>query len=315
MGQIVVNQSFKNFEEFSSSVQSWDADFFQIEQGPLCTNLIQYISGDILFTRANFNRSFFQQGAPPDSRWSFAVTGSSDVSLNFKGHDIGNQSLMIYPPGSEINATSHSTFDILVFSAPEHFLELLAQKYGLPGLRHYLKDIEVLICEKNIIDKLRFLLIQLFNEMTKKDLKVNDFPDQLWSETIIPETLLKAVYHHDNQEHTSPVFLLRHGAFNQAISCIQTNARENLTVKGLAKQTGVSQRTLEYVFKEKTGLSPKQFIRTFRLNRVKRELIRSHYPGHNVTDIAMGWNFWHMGQFAKDYNKLFGELPSKTLGR
>ena len=53
MGQIVVNQSFKNFEEFASSVQSWDADFFQIEQGPLCTNLIQYISGDILFTRAS----------------------------------------------------------------------------------------------------------------------------------------------------------------------------------------------------------------------------------------------------------------------
>jgi len=55
-------------------------------------------------------------------------------------------------------------------------LELLAQKQGLPELRHYLKDIEVLMCEKKRIDKLRSLLTQLFNKMTKKDLQVNNFP-------------------------------------------------------------------------------------------------------------------------------------------
>ena len=315
MGQIVVNQSFNNFEKFASSLRSWDVDFYQIRQGSFCANLIQYISGDLLLTRASLNRSFFQQGNPPEARWTFAVTGSSDIRGNFKGPDIANQSLIIYPPGSEINATSHSTFDVLTFSAPEHFLELLAQKQELPELRHYLKDIEVLMCEKKRIDKLRSLLIQLLNKMTKKDLQANDFPDQLWSETIIPETLLKAVYHHDNREQPSPVFLLRDGAFNQAIACIQTNARENITVNGLTHQTGVSQRTLEYVFQEKTGMSPKQFIRTFRLNRVKKELTRSNYNCHKVTDIAMDWNFSHMGQFSKDYKKLFGELPSKTLGR
>ena len=29
-------------------------------------------------------------------------------------------------------------------------------------------------------------------------------------------------------------------------------------------------------------------------------------------NVAHRWGFWHMGQFARDYRRLFGELPSET---
>jgi hypothetical protein len=32
-------------------------------------------------------------------------------------------------------------------------------------------------------------------------------------------------------------------------------------------------------------------------------------------DVANRWGFWHMGQFAADYKRQFGELPSATLKR
>jgi AraC family ethanolamine operon transcriptional activator len=32
-----------------------------------------------------------------------------------------------------------------------------------------------------------------------------------------------------------------------------------------------------------------------------------------IQDIASHWGFWHLSQFAQDYKKLFGELPSATL--
>ena len=34
---------------------------------------------------------------------------------------------------------------------------------------------------------------------------------------------------------------------------------------------------------------------------------------YSVADAANEWGFWHMGQFAKDYRRMFGELPSETL--
>jgi AraC family ethanolamine operon transcriptional activator len=36
-------------------------------------------------------------------------------------------------------------------------------------------------------------------------------------------------------------------------------------------------------------------------------------PESRVADIAIRWGFWHMGQFARDYRAMFGELPSETL--
>jgi AraC family ethanolamine operon transcriptional activator len=33
-----------------------------------------------------------------------------------------------------------------------------------------------------------------------------------------------------------------------------------------------------------------------------------------IADVANRWGFWHMGQFAADYRRQFGELPSETVG-
>ena len=60
---------------------------------------------------------------------------------------------------------------------------------------------------------------------------------------------------------------------------------------------------------------PEQYLRARRLNGV-RKILRSHGPGEvRIYEVANEWGFWHMGQFAADYRKLFGERPSETLER
>jgi len=51
-----------------------------------------------------------------------------------------------------------------------------------------------------------------------------------------------------------------------------------------------------------------------RLNGVRRQLGRVA-PDIPITDVANSWGYWHMGQFAADYRKHFGELPSVTRQR
>ncbi|NIU08828.1 MAG: helix-turn-helix domain-containing protein, partial [Phycisphaerae bacterium] len=50
-----------------------------------------------------------------------------------------------------------------------------------------------------------------------------------------------------------------------------------------------------------------------RLNRVHRDLLKGKSRGKKVSDIANRWGFWHMGQFASDYRRFYGKLPSETL--
>jgi len=87
---------------------------------------------------------------------------------------------------------------------------------------------------------------------------------------------------------------------------------ESLRVIDLCKVTGASVRTLHYAFLGHFGISPKTYLLTYRLNKVRNELRGADPSAIKIYDIANQWGFWHMGQFAADYRKLFGELPSET---
>ncbi|MGS0467937.1 helix-turn-helix domain-containing protein [Cobetia marina] len=76
----------------------------------------------------------------------------------------------------------------------------------------------------------------------------------------------------------------------------------------------VSQRTLHNSFTSILGISPMQFIRLNRLNQVRRRLCEPQATS-TIGQIASDWGFYHLGQFAQDYRRLFGESPSHTLSR
>jgi AraC family ethanolamine operon transcriptional activator len=87
---------------------------------------------------------------------------------------------------------------------------------------------------------------------------------------------------------------------------------EPLSLLDLCRELGVSERTLHYAFQEVRGLSPMAYFRAFRLNAVRQEL-KTAPDTATVQEIAQRWGFWHTGEFAAAYRRLFGELPSQTL--
>jgi AraC-like DNA-binding protein len=87
------------------------------------------------------------------------------------------------------------------------------------------------------------------------------------------------------------------------------------TVDDLCRGAGTSRRTLEYAFKDYFGTSPRQFIKALKLNAARNDLLYTQYGSGQVTSIASGWGFTHMGQFSSDYRRMFGESPNKTLRR
>jgi len=73
-------------------------------------------------------------------------------------------------------------------------------------------------------------------------------------------------------------------------------------------------RTLFKQFESFRGISPMEYLRAARLERV-REVLQSGQVTGNITDLATTWGFSHMGRFSTEYRKRFGERPSETLKR
>jgi AraC family ethanolamine operon transcriptional activator len=88
-----------------------------------------------------------------------------------------------------------------------------------------------------------------------------------------------------------------------------------LFVTDLCAAAGVSERTLEYAFKEVMGLTPVNFLNRLRLHRVRQALLAASQGSSTVSAEALKWGFWHFGEFSRAYKACFGELPSDTLRR
>lgn len=89
---------------------------------------------------------------------------------------------------------------------------------------------------------------------------------------------------------------------------------QSIHMETLCREVGASPRALEYAFHAVYGMGAMRYLRTIRLNEARRALSQ---PGAStpatVTSIAMDWGFWHLGEFAAAYRRLFGEPPSETL--
>ncbi len=86
-----------------------------------------------------------------------------------------------------------------------------------------------------------------------------------------------------------------------------------MTIPELCNASNASQRTLEYAFRERYGLTPKEYTLVYRLNNVRKQLRQAVPVKDQVSRIAQQHGFWHMGQFSASYRKLFAERPSDTL--
>ena len=95
---------------------------------------------------------------------------------------------------------------------------------------------------------------------------------------------------------------------------IDAHADEPPAIQDVYRAAGVSWRTLDNAFREPFGVPPKQYLQATRLDGVRKEL-RRRGSSAKIADIANHWGFWHMGQFASDYRRHFGELPSETTRR
>ncbi|HEX7007327.1 MAG TPA: AraC family transcriptional regulator [Alphaproteobacteria bacterium] len=95
---------------------------------------------------------------------------------------------------------------------------------------------------------------------------------------------------------------------------INLHADTTIALDDMVAVSGVSARSLFNGFRAFRGTGPMAYLKRVRLERVRAALAAAR-DRRTVTEIATAWGFSHLGNFAKDYKKQFGETPSATLRR
>jgi AraC-like DNA-binding protein len=102
---------------------------------------------------------------------------------------------------------------------------------------------------------------------------------------------------------------------DRAVERVQFHRDLRLSVRDLAANLDVSERTLQYAFQDQFDVSPQQFLIQYRLQQARRDLQHADPEQITVAAVATKHGFFDFGRFAAKYLQLYGELPSVTLRR
>ena len=308
-----IHQVFSDFDDLSEAARQWTLDLRQLDRGAFHGELTQFGVGAAHVSRARFGRKLIQKGSPLNGRRMIAVPSRNVEEFFWRGIRVTNQDLIVFPRGAEMAATSNPDFDVYTCSFSEELLRTLSESQGVGELDEMLGDASVIRCRVSALESARKCFGQLCSQI-RGGASLGDPQLVHCLSHDLPIRLLSAIST-SHGARVSETTRKRELALVRAEAFIERSAQENIDVRDMSRVAQVSKRTLEYAFVERFGLAPSAYLKSHRLNSVRRELRAADPEAEKVADIANRWGFWHLGQFAADYRAQFDELPSQTLRR
>jgi AraC family ethanolamine operon transcriptional activator len=308
------NSIFNDIDQYAEVSKQWDLDFIQLEPGKFAAELAIIGSEDFQAFRTSYSRALLQRGASPKNLIVFGVPRHMSINFFWRGKMIGGNNILIFPLNGEIDTESKKGFDIFGFSFTPEFIEQVCSQLDYQNFLQQIRNTEVVTVSEISMNILRNFLENIFRSFPQQ---MKQLSNPNFIKTIKYEILKMLLYTIEKHSETSKTYSmrLRDKEFNKAKTYMLEHITKPITVQKLVEETCVTERTLEFAFLERFGVTPKAILRSIRLSGVHKELKLTGGGGTMVSDIATRWGFWHMGQFAKDYKLMFGELPSKTLSQ
>lgn len=297
-------------EDLQESAKPWDLEFRQLDPGPFSGDLHIVVAPDVHVGHVRLDRRIEQAGTPPSGLRTLAVPAHARVRMFWRGRHVGGQEVLVYPVGSEIDVISQPGFEVYALSFSPETLQSAAEALGVPHLDRLLDASDAVEVDPRGLRHLRRDLAAWFQGGTSSGPRWG----LDWTRRDLPRALVRLLAG-SLAERRPPSVLLMDRAIRRIRERVAARPFDALRVGDLCRLIGVSERTLRHAFRTRLGMSPKAYLRDRRLNLVRRELRRGAASFAKIADVANRWGFWHMGQFAADYRRLFGERPSETIAR
>ena len=288
----------------------WESQVRQIEPGKPEVKIETYTGRRTQLHRIQINRGCHQRGGTPGGLLHFAIP-CNEGRLVWRGADVTADCLLNHNDPNGFDAVSATGFSAMIISLERELLQDMAQALKLDIKPESFTANDAIYAVRSAqIPLLRHRLEKFFTAM-------RDYPQSRDSisaveeiESNLPGQLLYALAD-PVESGGQPSARIRGRGLERSLQYIDQHAREAITVQELCTASAVNWRTLERAYRDHFGVTPKAYLKFVRLNGVRSDLLQAA-PDEKIIDIAGGWGFWHPGQFAADYRKLFGELPTAT---
>lgn len=303
---------FDDVYAHAASVQHWDQTYHQISAGTLNSCLVQFSSDRCHVFREQINQRVVQHGRAPAGQVCFALPLSVPGAIRMQGREADTNSLFFLRGGEEFMFHMPTGMDMLAITFERELFEsALSRITSAREVETLLRQPVIKLPEQRLA-ACRERLLAMFSEAVDCDDAGAD-PER---EAVLEQGMLQEML----QLMTDPDCdrRQRNGSSTQSFiveKCHRLAMSETLnapSVMDLCQRLQVSRRTVQNSFRSVAETTPVNYLRSVRLNGVRRSLMSTHPSELSIGDAAARWGFYHLSHFAAEYQELFGELPSQT---
>lgn len=285
---------------------AWGQGYSQLKSGGFSGSVATFRNGPLKLFAERMNRAVYQCGALPEGRLAFGLPAAGGAQSCICGEEGSADSLLVFSGRSGFEFLSPENFEFLGIEIDTtETNDPMFQSLALTLARIISAGDRAITLDSRRARKLgRLLRLAMTGE------RLAEWPDhgRAFGRGLLGWILDLL----DSAETEGEDRAVRHW---DAVAKIRQLVVEGHncphSVAELTVELGMSRRTLQNACQEVLGISPVQYLRALRLSEARRQLENAA----SVTEAATQFGFWHLGYFARDYNAMFGELPSKTLAR
>lgn len=231
----------------------------------------------------------------PAFQWLFCTKGKGEFINNGQKAILANgQGLLIYPsiPHSYKALSKDWTLQIIAFKG-NACKEILQSLNMLESGVYYFSDAKI------INTHTQNMLNILDNDTTPKILRESELSKACYSMLLDLEPCIKHI--NDTTQMTENELILK------LTDYMESNYTQPVTLTDLSEYINLSKEYMCSLFKDVTGQTIMQYLKTVRIGRAK--ILLMQYPEKHVSEIAHLCGFEDAGYFGRVFKKMVGCTP------
>jgi AraC family ethanolamine operon transcriptional activator len=294
---------FTDIDQFRSSVRNLEVDFTPLVRSIAAEQTVLDLPG----LSINFTKSFpriIDGGLAPNST-CIGFTMDDGVPIRFNGVERDQSVITI---GS--NGAAYSSVELVERQYASIIFTPAVEDRGWPQAASHFRVFETTAAGQ-------YRLREVVREVLSRASSFANDADPIAVSSAIRESVLAAV---DTVfADIVPTRWASHANSNRQFQTVRDveavlsgHMGDPVYSDELARQVGVSVRSMHDAVLHYRGMSLHRYLRLRRLWLVRKQLLLGT---HSVKASALAYGFWHLGDFSASYRLQFGETPSETVAK
>ena len=306
----IIDQTSVHFEELSAMQFGWEAEFTQLGPAERESRINLVHSDNAGICHFEFNSKFDQRMYVLPGYYSFGLLEANTTRAMVQGKTALPGALVAFPRQDEAHGVSSAGFHGNGIHFKETYLEAIAETVFRTPLRFLVPKARIYSLTGPLLSRLQGEIYK-WRQMAEPDF-TNTAALLAHREEALAITILNGL-RHSADIHETP-FMNSDKVVKLVLDHVHSEPSGEITAVKMCTLANCSQSWLEHSFKKRFGVTPKKYLKYLRLSRLRENLLHpNEVDGRTVIELASVYGFWHMGQLAADYRKVYGELPSDTL--